>query len=141
MGMAHITMCDYEELAHTAEVGMRVRAPTPAALFACAATGLFRLMGTRPGISDTSRAVVVESLDSESLLVDWLSELLYLHETTGEVYDRVEVGAWTPTRLEATVAGGRPGAPPSRAIKAITYSGLRLAATDGGWLAEVYVDV
>ncbi|HBY97593.1 MAG: archease [Ardenticatenaceae bacterium] len=136
-----MTECDYEELSHTAEVGLRVRGAAPAALFACAAIGMFGLIGGRPGNRDRRRLVTVESLDAESLLVDWLSELLYLHETTGEVYDHCEVTTWLPTRLEAVIEGGRLAGQPLRAIKAVTYHGLRLYEAGGAWVAEVYFDI
>jgi len=78
--------CDYEELEHTAEIGLRVRAATPAALFACAATGMFALIDAQPGEQRMRHVVTIESSDAESLLVDWLSELLYWHERDGEIY-------------------------------------------------------
>jgi SHS2 domain-containing protein len=133
--------CEYEELDHTAEVGMRVRAATPAELFACVATALFQLIGTQPADHSAQHTLTVESFDAESLLVDWLNELLYLHEKTGEVYDTCAVGAWTTTRLEAMITGGQPLHPPLRAIKAVTYHGLQLSADATGWTADVYVDV
>lgn len=133
--------CSYEELGHTAEVGMRVRAATPESLFACAARGLFEIAGVAPGAERVERCVMVASLDAESLLVDWLSELIYLYETTGEVYDQIAIDSWTPERLAATLRGGRAVAPPARSIKAVTYYGLRLEHADDGWLAEVYFDI
>jgi SHS2 domain-containing protein len=136
-----MTACDYEELAHTAEVGLRVRAGSPAALFICAATGMFAITGAQPGERTLRRVVAIESLDAESLLVDWLSELIYLYEISGAVYDHGEITSWTPTRLEAVIVGGTPAAPPLRSIKAVTYHGLRLAEEAGGWLAEVYFDI
>lgn len=133
--------CTYEELDHTAEVGIRVRASTPAALFVCAARGMFALIGAQPAGHTTWRAVVIEALDSETLLVDWLSELLYLYETTGETYNQIEIIAWEPTRMEAALAGGVPANPPLHAIKAVTYHGLQLVEEPDGWRAEVYFDV
>ncbi len=133
--------CDYQELAHTAEVGLRVRAPTPAALFTCAAQGMFALIGAHPGEHSVRRVVTVESPDAESLLVDWLSELLYLHETTGEVYDRITATMWTPTRCVVVVEGGRAAEPPLHSLKAVTYHGLRLVEETDGWLAEIVFDI
>jgi SHS2 domain-containing protein len=133
--------CDYEELEHTAEIGLRVRAAIPAALFACAATAMFALIGAQPGEERARRAVTIESSDAESLLVDWLSDLIALHERTGEIYDQVEITRWTPTRLEAAVVGRAARTPPSTSIKAVTYHGLRLTEEAGGWLAEIYFDV
>jgi SHS2 domain-containing protein len=85
--------------------------------------------------------LTVESLDAESLLVDWLNELLYLHETTGEIYTQFTVKTWIPTRLEATVGGGPPHLPPIRHIKAVTYHQLRVSHDAGGWTAQVYFDI
>src|SRR5437868_2340932 len=136
-----MTECNYEELSHTAEIGLRVYADTPAALFACMANAMFALTGAQPGQRNIRRAITVAAPDSESLLVDWLNELLYWHEVTDEVYDQSEVTSWAPTRLEAVAVGGAPATPPQRSIKAVTYHGLRLAEEDGGWLAEVYFDV
>lgn len=132
---------DVEELSHTADVGLRARGATPAELFSCLAVGMFGLIGPRPETRDRRRTVTVESLDAESLIVDWLSELLYLHETTGEVYDHCTITRWAPTKLEAVVEGGPPAGSPLRSIKAVTYHGLRLQEEPGGWLAEVYFDI
>jgi len=133
--------CDYEELEHTAEIGLRVRAATPAALFACAATGMFALIDAQPGEQRVRHVVTIESSDAESLLVDWLSELLYWHERGGEIYDQPEITRWSPTRLEAIVVGRAARTPPSTSIKAVTYHGLRLAEEADGWVAEIYFDV
>ena len=78
--------CRYEELAHTAEVGVRVDAASADALYACAARAMFALLHMEPDRdADDVRPSTssVESVDAESLMVDWLGELLYLHETTG----------------------------------------------------------
>jgi SHS2 domain-containing protein len=136
-----MTSCSYEELSHTAEVGMRVRAATRESLFACAARGLFTIAGVEASSEVVQRAITIESIDTESLLVDWLSELIYLHETTGEVYDEIAIESWTPTQLSATLSGARATEPAARSIKAVTYYGLRLEQTEDGWLAEVYFDI
>ncbi|HEY3230147.1 MAG TPA: archease [Roseiflexaceae bacterium] len=136
-----MTRCDYEELEHTAEIGLRVRAATPAALFACAATGMFALVGAQAGEQRTRHVMTVDSIDIESLLVDWLSDLLALHEHTGDIYHQPEITHWTPARLDALVVGYAARTSPSMSIKAVTYHGLRLAEENDGWLAEIYFDV
>lgn len=135
------TACVYEELAHTADVGMRVRAPTPDALFACAARSLVALSGAAPDRPIQQRQVTVEAVDAESLLVEWLNELLYLSESAGAVVADVQVTRWTPTAMAAEVWLAPPATPPRGAIKAVTYHRLRLVEESEGWLAEYYVDV
>lgn len=136
-----MTVCRYEELSHTSEVGMRIHSSELPLLWACACEGMFGIMGARARDRQSSREVLIESVDRESLMVDWLSELLYLFESTGLVYDRAEISAWQTDRLTAIVSGGRPARTPRRSIKAVTYHGLQFRETGNGWMVDVYFDV
>jgi SHS2 domain-containing protein len=134
--------CHYEELAHTAEIGLHVKAPTLPALFACAARALFALVGSMPtGEALQSFEVTIESVDVESLLVDWLSELVYLYETSGLVCDTACVLAWSPQRLHARVEGRRATQAPRLHVKAVTYHGLSVRESPTGWEATLYLDI
>lgn len=135
--------CHYEELEHTAEVGVRVHAPGPEALYACAARAMFSLLNVEPDTQPraASHRLVVESSDAESLMVDWLDELLFLHETTGTIVTECDVNRWSPDRLEASITCNPPLEPPSTHIKAVTYHQLSVVDTGDGWQAEVYFDI
>ena len=135
--------CIVEELGHTAEIGLRIRADAPEQLFACAAHAMFALLRvhtdtTRPAIH---HSVTIDSIDGESLMVDWLSELLYLHETTGALFSDCTVLRWTATHLEAQVTGYPPDAPPTMHVKAVTYHQLLIHANANGWTAQIYFDI
>lgn len=135
--------CEYEELGHTAEIGMRVRAATPHLLFACAGQSMFRLIGA---LADETalfarRIVTVESVDMESLMVDWLSELVYLHEIYGVVLDAITVIEWSPTQMIAMVDGHKLSQSPRMYIKAVTYHDLYIRPEDAGWTADIYFDI
>jgi SHS2 domain-containing protein len=139
------TGCAYEELGHTSEIGIRLKAASAPALFSCAAQAMFHLVtpvdeAMREEI-DQSRTITVVSTDSESLLVDWLNELLYLYETSGVVFRRFTISTWEPTRLEATAAGGRVETPPAMHIKAVTYHQLAVEEKDEAWQAQVFFDI
>jgi SHS2 domain-containing protein len=138
-----VTDCRFEELGHTAEIGLRVYAGAPPELFACAASAMFSLLRAAPdrNAAMIERSVSVESIDTDSLLIDWLNELLYLYETTGALFSECYITDWTPTRLEATVAGRKPQQPPAMHIKAVTYHQLRITASPDGWTAEIYFDI
>jgi len=140
------SLCQFEELAHTAEIGMCVHAPDLPALFACAAAGMFALVGVcteDPGgvPSATSFSLTLDAVDTESLLVDFLSELVYLYDTTGVACADVEIIAWKPTSLQANARGWRPTEVPRMQIKAVTYHGLEIVAAEVGWQATVYFDI
>jgi SHS2 domain-containing protein len=135
--------CVIEELGHTAEIGLRIQADAPEQLFACSAQAMFSLLRVSPDLTrpPTQHQVTIDSMDGESLLVDWLSELLYLHETTDAIFTDCTVLRWTPTHLEAQVTGYLPASAPTMHIKAVTYHQLIVQANADGWLAQVYFDI
>jgi SHS2 domain-containing protein len=138
-----MTTCRFEELGHTSEIGLRIHADAPELLFACAARGMFSLLRVPLDLAQPPRThhIHVESLDGESLLVDWLNELLYLYEMTGALYNDCTVTHWTHTQLDAIVCGYPPAATPAVQIKAVTYHQLQVQADAGGWRAQVFFDI
>ena len=88
--------------------------------------------------------VTANGPDPESLLVNWLSELLYLHDAEGWLFREFEF-----RRLEdgdvVSIARGerfeRSRHPLKLLVKAITYHQLALERTPEGWRAQVYVDI
>ncbi|MBC7256049.1 MAG: archease [Chloroflexi bacterium] len=133
----------YEEVAHTADVCLRVRAQTLEALYVTAAQGMFALMRWRPtGPERPMReSLRLEAADWETLLVDWLSELLYLAEQHGARWVTFDLALTAPVALAAHVEGVT-GWLPERIVKAVTYHGLRLHQTDdGSWETFITFDV
>jgi SHS2 domain-containing protein len=135
----------YEFFEHTADLGLRVTAPTLDALFAEAARALLAAIVEDP---DTvapalSREVTISGTDREYLLFDWLKELLYLFDAEHLLLSRFEVRV-SETGLTATVSGeplDRDRHELGHEVKAITYHGLKVERTADGWLAEVIVDI
>lgn len=133
----------FEELAHTAEVGLRVRGRTWEELLVNAARGMFHLIRgeAEPARSGESvREVEVEAGDRESLLVEWLSALLSLHDTHGEVYQDFQVQDASAGRVRARLVGSRLQGYRLQ-IKAVTYHALEVRQTDREWVAQVTFDV
>ena len=72
----------YEEIEHTADVGIRAYGTTLDELFANAAEGMFSLIADLDGVKRVGEVRVrLDAEDAATLLVRWLSELLYVHET------------------------------------------------------------
>lgn len=135
---------EFEEIEHTADVGLRVRGKDLAELFVNAARGMWALIV--PEIDEVepaiTREIELEAMDLEVLLVDWLSELLYLHETEHEVYSRFVVHDISPTRLRAGVGGGPvKGHRLRKHIKAVTFNDLSIEETAEGFSATIVFDV
>lgn len=130
----------YQELDHTADWSFRAFGRDLAELFANAAYALFALEGALDAQSTLTREIRVEGIDREALLVNWLSELLFLQETRHETYQRFDITKLTDTELEATVWGAQ-AQPATKFIKAVTYHDLKIEQTEKGWQATVVVDV
>jgi SHS2 domain-containing protein len=135
----------YEYFDHTADLGLRIRAPDLDTLFVEAAQALFGVIIEDLGSVKESRRVDVRLAgdEREFLLFDWLKELLYRFDVEHLLFSRFEVHL-KDGELTA-IAWGEP-LDPSRhellhEVKAITYHGLRVEQTAHGWLAEVIVDI
>src|SRR5262245_14598912 len=135
----------YEFFEHTADLGLRVRAADLDTLFAEAAQALFAAILEDPAAVQPLQRVEVSltGADREYLLFDWLKALLYRFDAEHLVFGRFEVRVG-----DGGLAGAAWGDPldPARhqlahEVKAITYHGLRVEREDGGWLAEVIVDI
>lgn len=134
----------FEEIPHTADWSFRAFGRDLRELFENAAFAMFAMEGaiTRPqGDAPEIECVVeVTGIDYEALLVNWLSELLYLQETHRETYHRFHVATLSPNALRAQVFGA-PIGKIDKIIKAVTYHNLKIQQTPNGWQAVVVVDV
>lgn len=131
-------------LSHTADTGLEATAPDFAGLLAEMALGMFELMApVDPCPGDRQAEVEMTATTNEDLVVDCLSELLYLSETEDTHFCRVEVER-TGDVAVAVHLWGVPTAsieltgPP---IKAVTYHQLEVTEGVDGWFGRIYFDV
>lgn len=135
----------HEFFEHTADLGLRVRAPDLDTLMAEAAAALFAAIVEDPGAIEPRQRLDIQVAGSEPeyLLFDWLRELLYRFDTEHFVFGRFEVNVDASGLRGA--AWGEPFDPSRHAlaheVKAITYHELRVERQPDGWLAEVVVDI
>lgn len=140
-----MTEADFQEIEHTADWALRVRGESHAALFAAAACGMFSLLTDLSVVQESRRLELrLESVDLETLLVDWLNELLYRSEEEALVFKRFtihEVGVSADGAQLAATAWG--GAAPAldKTIKAATFSSLRIEREASGYRVEIVFDV
>ena len=81
-----------------------------------------------------------QGIDREALLVAWLNELLYLHESEGLGFDRLEIQDLDQTSLRAKVTGA-PTQQWLKDIKAVTYHNLAIHETASGLEVTLVLDV
>ena len=135
----------YRVLPHTADTGIEGAAETLDALIAVMSQGMFELVGRcQPSSPRRWLTLTIEAVTVEDLLVDTLSELLYLSETEDLLFCdfrvRVEPGGQAATVEVGGVPANavEPAGPP---IKAVTYHDLVVERRVGRWYGRVYFDV
>ena len=130
----------FEEVSHTADWSARVWAPDLPSLFREAARAMNSLSGTVIGAGDrVSKTLEVEGPDVESLLVAFLSELVYYQEQenlTFDVFDLRVAGQWLKVAME-----GAEIASVDKAIKAVTYHNLKIQRNAEGLETTLVFDV
>ena len=134
-----------EEIEHTADWAIRVRAHDVRELFVRAAAGMFGLLAdaSRVRLTETFD-VTLSAIDVETLLVDWLNELLFMGEEQGLVFFEFDIDQFdvehAPATLHASARGGRPDEL-FKVIKAATFGGLSIKQDADGVVAEIVFDV
>lgn len=135
-------MGKYEILEHKGDFKIRVFGKTKEELFLNALLGM--TAGLRSEIQDSKseiRKIKIKSLDLNALLVDFLSEALYLIQTNKEIYNSVKFNKFTDTEIEAELVGSKVERF-GEDIKAVTYHGLDIHLNmDGDWEAAILFDI
>jgi riboflavin kinase/FMN adenylyltransferase len=141
----------YQEVEHTADRALWVWGRGLPDLFVGAARGIYHLMAELDGlVSTTWQTIQLEAWDRETLLVDWLNELLFCTEMEGllfvdfcieSLHDSPELlGDSSAASLVAHVGGVH--APATSAhIKATTFHNLSLVQDESGWSTVITFDV
>lgn len=135
----------FEILEHTADIGFRARGRTPAELFENAAMALASIALETDRISPQFEyPLAAAGADYESLLVNWLSEVLYWVDGKQLAFHHFHVGEITPNRASG-VAFGEPRDPARHPfnliVKGVTYHQLTVVQKPEDWAAEVYLDI
>jgi SHS2 domain-containing protein len=139
----------YEYLDHTADIKFQAYGETQEEVFENAALAMFNVIIDTGKVSgDTTREITLKSPDLEALIVDWLSELLYIFEVEEIIFREFRVEKIREEEsgysIKAQALGEKyyPDSHPFETeIKAVTYNQLEIVKTPSGWKAQVVVDI
>ena len=136
-------MKKFELLEHRADLKIKVKGSSKEELFLNALLGMEE--GLRPETKETKeeikREIRIKSIDLPALLIDFLSEVLYLIQVNKEIYNNIEFKKFTDTEIEAELFGQK-AERFGEDIKAVTYHQLDVCQTKGGtWEARVLFDI
>jgi SHS2 domain-containing protein len=136
----------WEDLGHTADVGVRVRGASAEEALARLALVLGTLLtaGDAPRPESEERLSVAGGPELAGVAVTFLRELLFRFATGRLIPSEVEVHRIDANGAEATVAFARYD-PERHAegadVKAVTWHAARLEREGAGWVAQAVLDV
>ena len=135
----------FEVLEHTADIGFRAWGGSPAELFENAARAMMSIAAETGTIDPRGEvSIQVTGEDYESLLVNWLSEVLYQFDAGLFAASQFHVDKIEPTMLEGRLMGE--GRDPARhrwelIVKAVTYHDIEVLERDGRWESRIFLDI
>jgi len=136
-------MRKFEILEHKADLKIKVFGKTKEELFENAMVGMLKAAKYESTKQLTTKqlTIKIKSMDLPSLLVDFLSEILYLVETKKMVFEKVEFKKFTENEIEAILIG-KPLRRMGVHIKGVTYHDLDIhQEKDKTWQATILFDI
>lgn len=136
----------FEVIDHTADVGIIAYGRNFHELLENAALGMFSLMADLTTVSTREQREVSAEIpiaDQELLLLKWLKELHYLHDSQKFIPCKAKVTKLTDTKVVGAVEGEpiHDGITLLHHIKAVTHHLIRIEREDGLLKAQVIFDV
>jgi len=135
----------FEVLDHTADIGLIVYGEDLKALFENAGEAFFHLLtDLRKVRLRTERRIEIRKENLERLMVDWLTELIYLHEVENLLLKKFKVESVGEDGLRARVKGEpfQEGIHVMKTgVKAATYHQIEVRQEKKGWRARIIFDL
>lgn len=137
-----MTDLPWVEIDHTADWALKVAGSDLPRLFEHAAKGMVALIGGKPERQQPvfEKNIKVQAPDLETLLVDWLTELIYLVEDDHIIFSEIMIESFDDLTLNAHVKG-QSGSDIEKHIKAVTYHNLNIEHNDDGYSTTIVFDV
>jgi SHS2 domain-containing protein len=132
-------------LEHTADIGFEAFGANRQEVFANAGSALFHIIVDTKSVEPREQVnVSAQGTNRSELMVNWLSELLFLQDAEGWLFRDFEVISLSDNSIEAAARGERFDRARHQIkllVKAITYHQLVVEEVAGVWRAQVYVDI
>ena len=132
----------FELVHHTADVRLRVEAPTVEDLFRDAVRGMYAVMRGSPAAGErVQRTIAVDdSADTTALLVDFLNEVLNRAHIGRELFDSVTFTRFEERSLTAELTGTA-DAEFEEDVKAVTYHEAEVRFVNDRWQTMLVFDL
>jgi SHS2 domain-containing protein len=131
----------FREHAHTADWELEVWAPDFPCLLEHSARGMYSISGMHlQKKGHQVETITLHAEDAESLLVSFLSELLWLEQSQGVAFDKFIIRVDNHYDLLADLEGSAI-ASIDKEIKAVTYHNMAIEASPHGLRVNIVFDV
>ena len=135
----------FEVLDHTADIGLIVYGEDLKTLFENAGEAFFHLITDLKKVRRrVEKRIEIKGENLERLMVDWLSELLYLHDVENLLFKGFKVESVGEGGLKARVKGEpfQEGVHVIKTgVKAVTYHQIEVRKENGRWRAQIIFDL
>ncbi len=133
------TFPDFEELPHQADAALLVYGRSLPELFSHAARGMYHILGINgEDHLKVKEDIVLQADDTESLLVSFLTELLFMVEKGQKVTIfelNIEKGGLNAKVNQSPILGM------AREIKAVTFNEMKILYVDGVYQTRIVFDL
>ena len=138
-------MPKYIIIDHTADIGIDVFGDTLQDLFSNAGFALFDIITDLSTVEcRVKHNLNIIGVDKEQLLVNWLSELLFLHDVKNLLFKNFCVNQLSDYQLNADVSGevfDEKRHIIKTEVKAVTYHNLSIIQKDQQWKTRIIFDL
>ena len=125
----------FDIIDHTADIGIVAYGANIKQAFANAAWALFSVITELDDVAEVlHRDIELTAPDQESLLVEWLNELIYLFDTENIIFKRFDINQLSQTHIKARCYGSKVNSSKYKiktGIKAATYHMLKIEKGNG----------
>ena len=130
----------YEVLEHPADLKIRAYGKDLPELFSNTLKGMFGSCRPKMTNENVVREIQIKADSLENLLVDFLSEALYLSDINNEIYLDADFQILTDKELKAKIKGQKVAGLDIE-IKAVTWHDLEIKKEGEQWQATVLFDI
>ena len=132
-------MKKYEILEHKADLKIKAFGKTKKELFSNMLFAMMESLKAELTKKEKRRKIKVKSIDLNALLVDFLSEVLYISQTNKEIYTKVRFNKFNDKEINGELIGQKVKSF-GEEIKAVTHHNLEIKKNKN-WEAIVLFDI
>lgn len=138
--MKNLTLKKFEILDHPADLKIHAYGNSLEELFNNILAGMAEAMQPTLSQGKVSRGIEIKSRNLESLLIDFLSDVIYETDLNDAVFQKLETEKITEQELEGRIIGPKIKGFKTE-IKAVTWHDLEIKKINEIWQATIVFDI